>query len=144
MALDKNMAAFLSEGARTIQVVFENNDLAKPYTYISDLPLEKGDMVVVKTGDKISVGFVLRVDDDLKIEPDSDIKYHWIIAKVDTSYHEENEKKISEINELVKTAYRTNMKRSFAQQILSGLDEDSRERILSITSDPKKKKKKEA
>jgi hypothetical protein len=134
MAIDKNISAFLREGAHTVDISFENNNAANAYTYITDLALEKGDVVLVKGGEELKVGFVNSVHDDLRIEPDSSIRYKWVMGKIDLTYFLENEKKNEEIDELIKTAYRGNMKRSFAQQVLAGLDDDARQRVLSITN----------
>lgn len=96
--------------------------------------MSKGDVVLVKAGEQLSIGFVHSVDDDLKIEPNSSTKYKWIMGKIDMSYFLENEKKNEEVEEVIKNAYRSNLKRSFANQVLAGLDDEARARVLSITS----------
>lgn len=134
MSIDKNIAAFLREGARTVNVAFENDEAAKTYTYVTDLEMTQGDVVLVKANDELKIAFVHSVDDDLKIEPNSNMKYKWVMGKIDMSYFLENEKKNEEVEEVIKNAYRSNLKRSFANQVLAGLDDEARQRVLAITS----------
>lgn len=134
MTIDKNIAAFLREGAKTVNIAYENDESAKTYTYITDLELEKGDVVMVKAGEMLKVAFIHSIDDDLKIEPNAEIKYKWVMGKIDMTYFLENEKKNEQVEEVIKNAYRSNLKRSFANQVLAGLDDEARARVLAITS----------
>ena len=130
--MDKNIAALMREGTRTVQVSFDQvaeefDDLDPPnrfaaqkakspstkqYTYVTDLPLAIGDCVVVEARGLFNVAFVRGVDDDAKIEPNSDTTYKWVVAKVDLEGYAANMAKNREIADAVSNAYRNNLRRS--------------------------------
>jgi hypothetical protein len=144
MASEKNIAAFLRDDAVTVLVAFENNAEAKCYTYISHLPVKVGDIVAVVARDLLTIGYVTFVDNELKLEPGSEIKYKWIVGIIDKDAHFENEKKNAEIEQVVSEAYRSNIKRAFSQQVFAGLESNAQKRILAITGNataPAKTKK---
>lgn len=142
--MDKNIAALLREDARTVHVVFEKaitefEDLDAPerpparksptqspkvktYTYVTHLPLVKGDSVIVEAAGRLCLAFVEHVDDEVDIEPNASTAYRWVISKLDMQAHEANMDRNKEIEKTVADAYRNNMRKSFAQQILSGVD----------------------
>ena len=151
--MDKNIAALLREDTRTVQVSFDqiaedfDEDVpapkgyatnrpkapgAKLYTYVTDLTLALGDTVIVEARGNLSLAFIRDVHDDVKIEPNSDITYKWVVAKVDLSGHAENVRRNSEIEQTVTEAYRNNMRRSFAQQILAGVDDAHRDGLARL------------
>ena len=152
--MDKNIAALLREDARTVHVSFDQlaedfddedtqpktawtssrpkSPSAKTYTYVTNLPLQIGDTVVVEAQGKINLAFIRRVDEDVKIEPNSSTTYRWVIAKVDTTGHEANIERNKAIEQAVSDAYRNNLRRSFAQQILSGVDDSHRESLQRL------------
>lgn len=145
MAVDKNIAAFLDESAYTISCKFPRWASAKPpeideYTYVTNIPgIKEGDYVVVPStqvfhGHKapaFAVVLVVGVDSDVELEPNDPITYTWVAAKFDPeqlfALNERNEK-------LAKTlagAYKRNLRRSFADNILGALPEEQR---LAITA----------
>ena len=142
--MDKNIAALLRDDARTVGVNFsthlaaENGSPASPYseyTYVSHLQLAVGDIVVVKAKGRVALATVSRVDDSVDIEPNADMRYAWVIAKVDVSEHAANMARNAEIERAVSEAYRDNMRRSFAQQILGGVEDgEKKARLLALTS----------
>lgn len=82
-------AIFLIDASvRAIRVSYEPGDEAKSYVYkTTDATIAKDDMVVVTTDTRhrMTVCKVLEVDVD--VDYDSDVKYKWIVGKVDlTSY----------------------------------------------------------
>lgn len=151
--MEKNIAALMREDTRTVQVTFDQvaNDFdeiessppaaglnraksttAKSYTYVTDLDLVVGDTVVVEARGLLALARVRSVDDDVAIEPNADTKFKWVVAKVDQARYLENVKRNAEIEEAVANAYRHNLRRSFAQNILAALDDASRGRIGAL------------
>lgn len=141
--MDKNIAAILREDAHTVSVTFATDfepDVpfgGRCYTYVTDVHLEAGDLVVVEvqSGTKLSLGRVVKVDDDLNIEPNSDIKYSWIVARVDTKTHSENMVRNAAIEKSIGSSYRKQMRRAMANQILSDMPESGKvemQRLLGV------------
>lgn len=121
--MDKNLAALLRADAKTLTVRFmadfENGTRkSKPYTYVSHLPLAKGDGVVVDASGRTVVAVVETIDDEVKIEPGCDTEYKWVIGKIDMAAHEANEKRNAEIVAEAAVIVRENMRKSFASQVL--------------------------
>jgi hypothetical protein len=155
--MDKNIAALMRQDTRTVQCVFSalppdlaaDADMvaafasghvastpkapdARAYTYVTDLPLEPGDIVVVEANASLKVVVVRTVDEDVKIEPNSDTAYKWVLAKVDLTGYAATAKRNAEIEQVVSEAYRHNLRRSFASQILAGIDDDNRARVAAL------------
>jgi hypothetical protein len=125
--MDKNIAAILREDAKTCAVQFANNDggsVSQPYTYVTHLDLEPGDYVVVPAGgqDALKIAEVVRVDDDLEIEPNASVKYKWVVDVVNVKAARENRDRNAEIEKMLASSYRTNARQAYAQQFLSGAD----------------------
>lgn len=122
--MDKNIAAILRQDTRTIGVRFDESygSSSKAYTYVTSVPLEVGDTVVVPSGsdDNFKLATVCRVDNDLEIEPNSSIRYKWIVSKVDFDSHSKNMERNKEIERQLATAYRANARQAYAQQFLVG------------------------
>jgi hypothetical protein len=121
--MDKNIAAILREDARTIGVTFGDEFAgSKSYTYITDIALEVGDTVIVPSGsdDRFKMATVDRVDDDLEIQPNANMKYRWIAGKVDFAAYQRNMERNAEIEKLIAKTYRTNARQAYAQQFLVG------------------------
>lgn len=138
--MDKNIAAILREDTRTVGIVFnasrvspvtvcgakvQPRPISAEYTYVTDLKLSIGDAVVVPVGDDgdIKVAYVSRVDEDLEIEPNSDIKFKWVVSKINMDDYLKSEARNAEIERGLANIYRTNARRAFAQQLLAGADE---------------------
>jgi hypothetical protein len=140
MAHEINIAALLREDTKTIQVAFPKGvtypdavmaegtvfDLEefdrKYYAYVTDFDVKEGDAVLVEAAGAIKVALVCHVDDTVKIDPGLQYELRWVIQKLDFTHHRENIAKNSEIKELVQQAYQRNLRRSFRQQLLAGLD----------------------
>lgn len=162
---EKNIAALLREDTRTVQVSFGAGRLAddmdelerdargdaplkttrsyakapdqKFYTYVTNLALTVGDTVVVEAGDTLKLAAVRRVDDNVAIEPNDPTKYRWVVQKVDFTEHLANEARNAEIDTAVAEAYKANLRKSFAQQILSGLPDAQRDKVSALLGGPK-------
>ena len=134
--MEANIAALLREDARTVKVSYdvEEEDAAngsapyrkpdtKAYTYVTNLPLAVGDVVAVFARGAMKLASVREVDDEVKIEPNSTTTYQWVVAKIDLEGFRANCERNKAIEQTVHEAYRQNLRRSFAQQILAGVDE---------------------
>jgi len=142
VAHEINIAALLREDTRTIQVAFVKGTFVadaelspetiiedaieesqrKYYAYVTNFDLKEGDAVLVEAAGNMKVALVCSVDDTVKIDPGLTYELHWVIQKLDFTEHRENLRKNHEIKELVQQAYQRNLRRSFRQQLLSGLD----------------------
>lgn len=131
MAHEQNIAALLRTDAKTIRVKFSTGS-EQPYTYICHYDVMVGDAVLVEANGRMQVVEVTEVDSEVKIEPGSDIRYKWVIQKLDLTEHFTNLTRNAEIEELVRSAYQANLRRSFAQQLLSGVDASSQEALLKL------------
>lgn len=154
--MDKNIAALLRGDARTVHVIFEKalpdfEDLAvhspapprRPgtqsskvktctYTYVTHLPLAKRDTVIVEAAGRVCLAYVEAIDDEVDIEPNASVAYRWVIAKVDMQAHNDNLDRNREIEKTVADAYRNNMRKSFAQQILACVNPDQQESLTKL------------
>lgn len=130
--MDKNIAAILRNDARTVHVRFDQN--GKLYTYVTHLAIKEGDFVIVQVECHLKVVEVIKVDEELEIDPNSDIKYHWIVDRVDLESHQENEAKNAKISKTLGKAYQANLRRSFADTVMASLPDGKREEIALLLS----------
>ena len=121
--MDKNIAAILREDTKTCKVTF-SGVVGNAYTYITHIPLEVGDWVVVPVGQNadLKVVEVESVDDDLNVEPNCDTKYKWVVCKIDMDAHRDNMARNREIESMLASTYRVNARQAYAQQFLAGAD----------------------
>ena len=124
--MDKNIAAILREDTRTCQVCFELTEDVTPgrvYTYVSHLPLEVGDLVVVPVASSgWKVGKIVAVDEDLLIEPNGEIKFKWVIDKIDMDRYRANNERNKEIEQMLAASYRVSARQAYAAQFLTNAD----------------------
>jgi hypothetical protein len=125
--MDKNIAAILREDTKTIKVRFFNEQglaSGSGYTYITHLDVKEGDCVVVPAGgsDVFKVCEVSEVNEDLDIEPNSDIKYKWVIDVVNTEAAQANYQRNKEIESMLAASYRVNARQAYANQFLANAD----------------------
>ena len=150
--MEKNLAAFLREDTKTVGVRFikdlfansanyqqtllgEDNTIqlsTKEYTYVTDIPLEVGDNVIVFAQDIPKVVIVTRVDDILNLNPKDTIEYKWVVAKVDYTHYNESMAKNYDIADLVRASYRANVKNQFKDMVLAGLDAKNKKALTNI------------
>jgi hypothetical protein len=151
MAHEINIAALLREDTRTIAVAFPKG-ISYPdtpmsaetlldmeefdkryYAYVTDYSVEVGDAVLVEAAGAIKVAIVCKVDDTVKIDPGLQHELRWVIQKLDFTHHQQNLARNNEIKELVQQAYQRNLRRSFAQQLLAGMDgSDEKEKLVAL------------
>lgn len=140
--MDKNIAALLREDCRTIRVRFENDregqsGFSKEYTYVTDLDsITVGDYVLVETSNRQlpRIASVSGVDQGVNITPNAEFRYSWVMAKIDLTQHQVNQERNLRIEASVAEAYKNNLRRSYAQQILSGVDETKQLELKALLS----------
>ena len=131
--VERNIAALMREDAKTVEVAF--NGGSKSYTYITSLDIKVGDHAVVDCGgDGFKVVQVLEVHDDVEIEPNSDTKFKWVVAKFDLEHHKSNEAKNEQIEKLMATGYRANIRRHFAANMMACLSDEKKAELTAIVS----------
>ena len=152
--MEKNLAAFLREDTKTVGVRFIKDTFStsteyqmtligtenveayplsnKEYTYITDLPLEVEDHVIVFVHDAPKVAIVTRVDEVVNIAPKDSVEYKWIACRVDYSQYKENCQKNKQIAEFMSTSYRKNVKEQFREIVLAGLDAKGKKALTNL------------
>lgn len=153
--MDKNLAAFLDENAYTVKVKFPTGQ-GKSYTYVTNIPgLMVGQLVLVPAlttaavadfshleddddlpevgvDFRIGVATVVEVHSSVEIQPNADTKYGWVAGLVDLGPYYDLLQRNKEITKVAHAAYQVNIRRSFAQQILAGMDPDSQARLSNL------------
>ena len=151
--MEKNLAAFLREDTKTVGVRFikdlfanyanyqqtllgeDSNPIQlsiREYTYVTDIPLEVGDNVIVFAQDIPKLVIVTRVDDRLNINPKDTVEYKWVVSKVDYSNYNNNIAKNQDIKDLVIESYKKNVKNQFKDMVLAGLDAKNKKALTNI------------
>ena len=153
--MEKNLAAFLREDTKTVGVRFIKDTISqdaqnfpmplvgtekveayalsnKEDTYITDLPLEVEDHVIVFVHDAPKVAIVTRVDEAVNIAPKDNVEYKWIACRVDYSQYKENCQKNKQIAEFMSTSYRKNVKEQFREIVLAGLDAKGKKALTNL------------
>lgn len=109
----------------------------KTYTYVTHLDITVGDTVIVEAGGAPKLVKVVRVDDDVKIEPNDAIEYGWVIQKIDTDAYVANRERNVQIESAVAEAMRNNLRRDFAQSVLAAIGDDtSRQALTALIGAP--------
>jgi hypothetical protein len=130
--MDKNIAAILRNDTTTVSVKFDDEPRAKTYTYVTDIPLDDGDHAVVMVGEEFKVVKVVEKHDELRIEPNSDVHYKWIVCKVDRNRFDANIEKNQQIEKTVGRAYQAQLRRSFASAVLASLPDETRGALAGV------------
>ena len=136
--MDKNIVAFLRDDVRSIVCQFfahtqEGSRVGKGYTYLTtDKTIEVGDIVVVFVGQTPKAVLVIKVDEELSINPDADKEYPFIVGKVDIDAYESLLAENKKLKELLATGYLANLRRSFQQAIFNSLDDGLKTQIANI------------
>lgn len=132
--MERNVAAMLRADARTCVVRFPSSE--KGYLYVTHLDIAVGDDVVVPANGTLVVVRVIEVHDTVRLEPNDPTKFKWVAAKIDRVAIEESEARNAHIEEVVQLAYKNNLRRSFAAQVLSGLDELASKELQALIAAP--------
>lgn len=129
--MDKNIAAILRKDAKTIAVTF-NGGTSKTYTYVTDIDFKAGDYAIVEVSGDFKVVEVVNTAPDLRIPPNSDIQFKWVVAKLDLTDYEKNKQRNAAIEDTVAQAYQHRMRSQFADQVLANLPEDVRNNLAPL------------
>lgn len=131
--VERNIAALMREDAKTVEVTF--NGGSKTYTYITSLDINPGDHAIVDCGsDGFKVVQIVGVHEDVEIEPNSDTKFKWLVAKFDLEHYKLNEAKNEQIEKVMATGYRTNIRRQFAASVMACLSDEKKAELTAIVS----------
>lgn len=96
----------------------------------SKYDVDKNDStMLLEAGVRMSVAVITRIDSEVVIQPDDDIEYSWVISTIDTDNYWNTKTRNAEIVALVQDAYTKNLRRSFAQQVLGSLSDETSARI---------------
>lgn len=148
--MDINIAALVREGTKTVGVRFwkDYNNSNKPttllglnsipelpekeYTYVTDLSLQVGQLVVVFVSEVPKIVLVTRVDTDLEITPNDTTRYNWIAGVFDITPYQQLLADNAKIEHTLASAYKKQTRKSFSQLLLNelGLEEASELRQL--------------
>jgi hypothetical protein len=154
--MDKNVAALLRNDTKTVAVRFYNDrdersysreqkislnlgmqigdeqELGnKSYTYVTNLSFEVGELAVVFVSGIPKVVKVVEVHPSCQIEPNENIKYKWITARVDLDEAVENERKNTEIETVIAKSYKRNLKSQFKSLLLADVTPEDQQVLLS-------------
>ncbi len=155
--MDKNIAAFMRDDVNTVGVRFfkdtrftEDHHTKgtftllgedypaqysdKVYTYITDIAFKEGDIATVIVAGIPRHVKIVRVDDDLAIDPKDSIEYKWVVSKLSIAEYEENIRKNKALTDLIAGAYKKNLRQQMKQVLLAELSDEAREQLLSITN----------
>lgn len=139
--MDKNIAAILREDARTIEVRYttgrmygnKSEDANATFIYVTDIAdLKEGDLVVVPCQKHFSVAEVVEMHDDLRIQPNDEIEYRWVVQKVDAARYYKTLEQNRELQGVVGKAYQQNIRRSFAQSVLANLSDSDKAAVAGL------------
>ena len=142
--MEKNIPALLDPTARTIQVKFQQQYTNKaqpvatePYTYVTNIAgIAEGDWVVIPyssgNGERMSIAQVIKVDDGVDIEPNSDIQYRWVMQKLDLGPYTKLMERNRAVTDAVSEAYKESLRNSFASRIMLGMDPDKKDKLVAL------------
>ena len=131
---ERNAAAFLREDTTSVHVTYIGVGASeKTYTYVTNLKLAEDDLVLVPVRDgEWALAKVAKVDDDLCIEPKSNIQYKWIGQKVDLTAYNDLLEANAKLEQVVRDSYRHAARRSFRAGLLEGLPMDQQDEIKKL------------
>ena len=131
--MDQNIAAILREDTTTVEVAAPSGKL---FTYVTNLQLKVNDMVVVPFGteDRLTVVPVASVHDELRIEPNSEIQYKWVVQVVDMTEYNVNLEKNALIEKTMSTTYQKTARAAFRQSTLQCVSDEDRAKLEAILS----------
>lgn len=131
--MDQNIAAILRDDTTTVDVASPNGTL---YIYVTNLQIKVGDLVVVPFGaeNRLIVLPVAAVHDELRIEPNSETQYKWVIQVVDMTEHNINLEKNALIEKTMASTYQKTARAAFRQSALQCASDEDRAKLEAILS----------
>jgi len=116
---EKNAVALVRNDTKTVEV--EHDSSEKTYTYVTTFDLEPDDMIVVKNIRGLALGKVVGVHERLEIQPNANITYAYVVAKVDMGPYNRLLEENAQIEKVLADAYRLRAQASFREQMLATL-----------------------
>jgi hypothetical protein len=92
--------------------------------------------VVYVHGSGYKVTSVVKVDDTVCLEPNSDIEYKWIVAKLDTAPYQQLIDRNKAVTDTVRDAYTVNLRQQMANTIMANLSLDAKANLQSLLAPP--------
>lgn len=130
---EKNAAAFLRDNSRSVSVTFVGEGASsKHYTYVTTLDLKKDDYVVVPARDNYALAKVMNAADTLEIDPNSDTKYRWVVAKVDFSEYNDLLTGNEKLEAILRDAYQANAKKAFRDVLMQSLGAGDKKEVNQL------------
>jgi hypothetical protein len=151
--MDKNIAAFMRDNAKTISVRFFKDVLMdgdnlhkdtlclgdkpaavsnKQYTYVTDLDFAVGDYAVVLVYGVPKCVIVTEVHEDLNIDPNDTIEYKWVVQKISFEAYQKMQEDNKKLTDIIKGAYKQNVRQQFRQLLLSTTSAQVQEQIQAV------------
>ena len=130
--------------------VFDEMPHANRFTYVTNIQgLQPGMLVTVPVAtrepsnwtekhlgnvfpNRVGVAVIMAVDDEVTIEPDSDIRYSWVIGIVDLAGYNELIDRNKLLERQYASAYKHNARRQFAAAVLAQLPDSARNDIAAL------------
>ena len=101
----------------------------KEYTYVTHLDFKIGELAIVKAVGELKVAYVSRVDEGCEIEPNLNMKFSWVVDRVNQDEYE-NQKNINkQLEDTVNKAYKQNVKNQFRSLVLGSIDSEAAAKI---------------
>lgn len=121
--LDEGERSKSAELLRSLGVTgMQNEEGFKLYSYVTHYDVKPFDLVLVEAAGQLKAATVVDVDEEVVVEPGSNMALRWVVQKLDFTEYKANFDRNLEIERLVNEAYKANLRRSFRAQILSGLE----------------------
>ena len=130
--------------------MFDETPHANRFTYVTNIQgLQPGMLVTVPVAtrepsnwtekhlgnvfpNRVGVAVIMAVDDEVTIEPDSDIRYSWVIGIVDLAGYNELIDRNKLLERQYASAYKHNARRQFAAAVLAQLPDSARNDIAAL------------
>jgi hypothetical protein len=98
----------------------------KRYTYVvpRSMQVRVSDLVLVHAGEQAQLAIVMESHADVRIEPNSETEYKWVMARVDLAQYFAEIDRNAALQAMLNDAYQRRIKRSFKDEILASLGSD--------------------
>lgn len=87
--MNNHVVELMLENFYTVGINFKNSSKIYTYKVAKDIELEVEDLVIVETNSGMEIVTVQRVDEGMNIDLASDIKYKFIVQKIDLTKYQE-------------------------------------------------------
>ena len=131
--MPNNIAAIMRTDVKAVNVLFaKSND--RTYTYLTTFDVREGEMVVVPVGNN---GMKVAIVDEVKpaeLDPNDEITYSYVVHHFNLDAYQKVLAENEEIERLIANAQRISMRNAFANSILANVDENTRNRLNTLTN----------